>query len=367
MTDNVPMRVAIAAPAHLNPYPVLFHQAVQRADPAMICELWRGGLSWRRLLSARRPHILHLHWLELLYRHYAPWQVRLSLWLNLLLVIGAARLLGIRIVYTVHNVWQHERERQWFYRLANRFVLWLADAVHVHSDAARAELAHSFACRCPVVVIPHGNYVAWYPNDCSTEAARERLGLSPDAFVYLSLGQVRPYKGVEELLQAFAEQTGEDLIMIIAGRVQQPEYGERLRTLAVADPRVRLHLDYVPDDQMQHFMNAASVAVLPYRRTTTSGAAILALSFGLPVIAPALGPFPALLEQGAGILYDPQRPHALTEALQAAPQADLVTLRSAAWATAQRLDWAPIGRQLAALYRQIIRGDRGSPARGLDA
>ena len=354
LAEGVPLRVAIAAPAHLNPYPILFHRAVQQADPTMSCALWSWGLSWRRLLGSQRPHVLHLHWLELIYRHYAPWRMRLPLWIHMLLAIGAARLLGVKIVYTVHNVWQHEAEGQLLYRLANRFVLCLAHAVHVHSEAAREELVRSFGCRQPVVVIPHGNYVTWYPNECTPEVARERLGLPPDGFVYLSLGQVRPYKGVEELLHAFAELAGEELVLMIAGRVQEPEYGERVRALAAGDPRVRLHLDYVPDDEVQYFMNAADVAVLPYRRATTSGAAILALSFGLPVIAPALGPFPALLGQGAGILYDPQQPQALPGALRAARQVDLAAARRAAWEMAHRLDWEPIGQQFAALYRQII-------------
>jgi len=348
------MRVVIAAPAQMNPYPVLFHQAVQQADPALDCALWRWGLSWRRLLRLSRPHVLHLHWLELLYRHDAPWLARLFHWTNTMLVIAAARLLGVRIVYTVHNVWQHEQGGRWLYRLASRFVLRIADVVHVHSEPAREELLRTFHCRGPVVVIPHGNYVTWYANECSRGAARQWLGLPLDAFVYLSLGQVRPYKGVEELLEAFASLAGRESILLIAGRVQPPEYGEQVRARSADDSRVRLHLDYVPDDKVQVFMNGADVAVLPYRRTTTSGAAILALSFGLPAIAPALGPFPPLLGQGAGVLYDPQRPQALVEALRAVRQMDLAAARRAAWETAHRLDWRPIGQEFVGLYRQLV-------------
>jgi len=351
------MRVVIAAPARLNPYPVLLQRAVQQADPTLSCELWRWGLSWRRLLSSRRPHVLHLHWIEILYRHYARWPTRLWLWLNTLMVISVARLLGVKIIYTVHNVWQHQLEGQQLYRLAHGFVLRMAHAVHVHSELAQDELLRSFRCPCPVVVIPHGNYVTWYPNECGREEARRRLGLPLDGFVYLSLGNVRPYKGIEELLRSFAAVEGETLVLVIAGRVPRSEYKERLQALAAGDPRVRLHLDYVPDDEVQFFMNGADVAVLPYRRATTSGAAILALSFGLPVIAPALGPFPSLLGQGAGLLYDPQRPQALTEALRAARQMDLATARQAAWEAARCLDWEPIGQRFVALYRQVMEGN----------
>jgi beta-1,4-mannosyltransferase len=351
--DRCALRVAIAAPARLNPYPALLHRAVVAADPALHCALWRDGLSWRELLGGGRPQVLHLHWLELLYQHYGPTGQRLLLWLNLLLYVTAARLLGTRLVYTVHNVWQHEESGRRLYSIAHRWVLRLASAVHVHDDAAKEQLLEQGRCRAPVVVIPHGNYITWYDRGGSRETARERLGLAADAFVYLSLGQVRAYKGLEGLLEAFSALPGDEIVLIIAGRPSGRELAARLQAQAVADPRLRLHLYYVPDEELQWTMNAADVAVLPYRRSTTSGAAILALSFGLPVIAPALGPFPALLAEGAGFLYDPQRPEALTAALRAAQDADLEACRHAARARAESLDWAPIGQQLARLYRKV--------------
>jgi len=356
--SSVPLRVAIAAPARLNPYPVLLHRAVLAADPALHCALWRDGLSWRQLLGGGRPQVVHLHWLELVYQHYGPAGQRLLLWLNLLCYVAAARLLGTRLVYTVHNVWQHEESGRRLYSIAHRWVLRLADSVHVHDDAAKEQLLEQEHGRAAVVVIPHGNYISWYEQGGSRQAARERLQLAEDAFVYLSMGQVRAYKGLEELLEAFAALPGKEKVLIIAGRPSGRDLAARLEAQAVADPRLQLHLYYVPDEELQWTMNAADVAVLPYRRSTTSGAAILALSFGLPVIAPALGPFPALLTGGAGFLYDPQEPSALTEALRAAQETDLAARRRAARARAESLDWAPIGRQLAALYRQVVSGDR---------
>ena len=87
-----PLRVEIAAPAMLNPYPVLFHRALQQDQRGLDPVLWRTGLSWRTLLGAQRPHIVHLHWLELLFRHHASWPERLLHWCNLLLYATAARL-----------------------------------------------------------------------------------------------------------------------------------------------------------------------------------------------------------------------------------------------------------------------------------
>jgi len=344
------MRVAVVSPVRLNPYATLLTRALQRAAPDAECWL-SSGVSWRQEISRQRPDLLHLHWIELLYFSYATWQMAPRL-ARLLTVLSLARQRGIKIVYTVHNLREHEALRPCLHYLAHRFIFSVADAIHVHDESTRAELLRSYAPRQEVYVAPHGNYVEWYPNDCSREQARSELGLSPETFVYLCLGQVRPYKGLEELLLSFARLEGQDVALLIAGHVHLSEYGARVRDLAARDPRVRLSLDFVPDDQVQHFMNAADVCVLPYREITTSGAAILALSFGAPVVAPAIGTFPALLAGGGGLLYDPQGP--LEGALHAAQGMDLEAARRAAQETAASLDWEGIGRQHLAIYQRIL-------------
>jgi glycosyltransferase involved in cell wall biosynthesis len=335
-----------------NPYATLFTRALRQAAPDVECWL-TSGVSWRREISRQRPDLLHLHWIELLYFSYATWQMAPRL-ARLLLVLSLARLSGIKIVYTVHNLHEHEALRPRLHHLANRFIFAAADAIHVHDESTRAELLRSYGAEQQVYVAPHGNYVQWYPNDCSRQQARTQLGLSPETFVYLCLGQVRPYKGLEELLRAFATLEGENVALLIAGHVHLSEYGDRVRDSAASDPRVRLFLDFVPDDQVQRFMNAADVCVLPYREVTTSGAAILALSFGVPVVAPAIGSFPALLADGAGLLYDPQEEVPLRSALLAAQHMDLAAARRAAQETADSLDWGAIGRQHVAVYRDIL-------------
>ncbi len=104
-------------------------------------------------------------------------------------------------------------------------------------------------------------------------------------------------------------------------------------------------------------MNAADAVVLPYRQITTSGAAMLAWSFGKPVISPAL---PAFLEPMAaapflGLLYDPADPRALAEALRQAAQIDWQAQQATILAWARQFDWPGIGQQMAALYRRVMR------------
>ena len=95
--------------------------------------------------------------------------------------------------------------------------------------------------------------------------------------------------------------------LLIAGRPRGGASTTRLAAAAAADRRIRLPLRFVPDDELQVWLRAADVVVLPFRDILTSGSAILALSFGRPVVAPALGCLPETVPT-AGVLYDPDAP-----------------------------------------------------------
>ena len=144
----------------------------------------------------------------------------------------------------------------------------------------------------------------------------------------------------------------------VAGQSRPPDYQQRLAQLAAADKRVRWHPQFVPDDQIQLWMNAADVVVLPYRRTTTSGAAMLAFSFGKPIIAPALPTFRELMADAPflGELYDPAAPDGLQLALDEARAVDWQSQRQAILDWVQQFDWRTIGRRFADLYEQVLAG-----------
>ncbi len=107
-------------------------------------------------------------------------------------------------------------------------------------------------------------------------------------------------------------------------------------------------------------MNAADAVVLPYRQITTSGAAMLAWSFGKPVIAPALPAFtePMAAAPFLGLLYDPARPDGLAEALRQAIAIDWQSRHQPILAWVRQFDWPSIGQQMAALYQRVLDSDR---------
>ncbi len=251
---------------------------------------------------------------------------------------------GGRLVYTVHNLGQHEGEGGAVEAAAMQRLLTLADGVHVHAEYMADEVQRllarpegfrlksydaSLSSQNPsgpcLAVIPHGHYIDAYPNTVTRADARRALHLPPSLTVnhspftihhsptLLFLGLLRPYKGLEELLPAFRRLSDPNASLLLAGRPRPSDYAARLAAQAADDPRVRWHPHFVPDAEVQLWMNAADAVVLPYRQISTSGAAMLAWSFGKPVIAPAL---PAFVEPMAaapflGLLYDPAEPDGL--------------------------------------------------------
>jgi len=343
--------VALISKIKGNPYVSLLRDGLAQPGLGLQPEVWErftAGWMWQQ---RRRVDVLHVHWLELLFVYPSLWH-SLRRWLSVALGLLIARLHGIRIVYTAHNIWQHEGKRRALVWLGNWLMFRLADAVHVHDDGTAQALQQQWRPRGRVWVIPHGHYVSAYPNACTRQQARERLGLDARTFVYLSLGVVRPYKGIEELLVAFAQLDCPDATLIVAGRVHTPDYAARVRALAERDSRVQLHLGHVPGEELQFFFGACDICVLPYRQVTTSGAALLSFSFGVPVIAPRMGSFVQLVgDRPCGILYQPDDPDGLLGALAQAQRADLAAMRQACAELVSGLDWESIARQHAAMYR----------------
>ena len=336
-------RTAVAAfPMRLagNPYCELLYRHVAACG----VPVEEGGeLSPRWLLTRRHDvRVLHLHWPE---RHWRGPGGRVTarsaaaFAASLLL----ARALGYRLVWTVHNLLPHEPDP------ADRWLRWLlvrcADVV-LQAEAARGALP--LGRRRPRV-IPHGHYVGWYPDTVSDAEARVRLGVGDARRVLLSFGQVRAYKGLGDLLAAFARLPDPGLRLVVAGAPVHAAEGEAVRAAAARDARIVPLLRFVPDDEVAVCFRAADVVVLPYREVCISGAAVLALSFGRPLLVPRRGALGELAAQGCALAYDDAA--ALPRALLDAAHADLAPLAARARAAAAALDWDAIGRAYARIFR----------------
>lgn len=336
-----------------NPYWEKLQEALARLDVTFVTTEDKLYLQWGWLVRHRQNvDVLHLHHLQ----HHYDWRQTKASWQMLLKFVGKlilARLLGYRIVWTMHNVYPHQRLRPLLVgRLAHIAVAQLSSAIIVHCEYARQELAREFFRRRNVHTIPHPSYSGVYPNTTSREQARTHLNLPPHAPVFLFLGAIRPYKGLDQLIAAFRRLT-EDACLVIAGKPWRDDFVAELRGLMGDDERIMLRPSFIPDDDLQHYFNAADVVVLPYARVLSSGSALLALTFGRAVVAPRAGCLTEDVTPDVGVLYDPAHPDDLYRALQHCLKVDLVQMGHNAMQRAHRLTWEQMAEKTVAAYGRI--------------
>jgi glycosyltransferase involved in cell wall biosynthesis len=308
-----------------------------------------------RVALRLRATVVHFHWLHGFALRGG--RVRYFPQIAVLVQVMILRLFGRRIVWTAHNLRNHQGRH-----LAKEFrFTWvmarLAHRIIVHGQIARHAVIQTYRVdERKVVVIPHGHYIDWYPNHVSGPAARARLGLPEASTVVLFFGYVRANKGVPELVRAFCELKLEEMELVVAGKVNKLLQDE-LKDAGAGNTNVHLHPGFVGDEDVQLFMNAADVVVFPYHEILTSGAVLLAMSFRKPCIAVRMGCIPEVLDERGAFLYEPDDPQGLARCLRAVNEAGRDRLHEMGTynrAKAERWDWNSIARATLSVYRNDV-------------
>ena len=235
------------------------------------------------------------------------------------------RLLGKKILITVHNVNAAKRDNQdsTLNRLTLRTQYRLAYHLFVHTERMKQALMTGFRVDAhKITVIPFGiNNFA--PNSAlKPYEARHRLGLQEDERTILFFGRITPYKGLEFLISAFRKlsENGDHYRLLIAGREDRcAEYWSGIKQDAheeIESGRIRMREEYIPEDETEVYFKSADVLVLPYREIYQSGVLFLAHSFGLPVIAANVGSLADDIVEGEnGLICEPESPDDLAKKL----------------------------------------------------
>lgn len=265
-------------------------------------------------------------------------------------------------VAIVHNPTDHDSGRM--RRAAARHVLSRCRGFLCHASSVAEVLTRELPGR-PVAVHP---LPAERPRTTDRDAARAALGLSSDAVALLTFGLIRPYKGIDVLLEAVRRiPATSPIVLLLAGEPWGDE-GRRIRAL-LADPalsdRVRARLEWVPEDEAATWCAAADAAVLPYRSATGSAVAAQMLGYGLPVVATRVGGLVDAVEDGRnGVLVPPGDPRALAAALVRVSDGGLRSrLAAGARAAASQWSWDSYADTLGALVETIVGGGSARPWR----
>jgi glycosyltransferase involved in cell wall biosynthesis len=230
------------------------------------------------------------------------------------------------------------------------------DAVIVHSEHGAGRLRDELGLDGERIrVIPHGAF------DYLTRLEEEQP-LPPELAavegpVVLFFGLLRPYKGLDVLLEAFREVEGAELWIV--GMPRMP-----VEPLREAAARCRATVRFVPrfvtDPEIPAFFRRADLVVLPYREIDQSGVLYTSLAFGKPMVMSAVGGFVEVAEEhGAGRLVPPGDPQALAAALTGLLGDDAERARlagAAAAAAAGPYSWDRVAERTMGLYRELLDG-----------
>jgi glycosyltransferase involved in cell wall biosynthesis len=204
--------------------------------------------------------------------------------------LKVARLKKTKIFWTAHNLRSHERKHPLLEAIAWRVLFSNIDGIICMSDTGKRELFrhHPQTRSIPIFTIPHGHFRGAYPDVVSKNEARAALEIAPDEFVLVFIGLIRPYKGVSKLIHCFVRSQLANAKLLIAGMAND-EMTREIKKAAAHSSNVKLVLKFVNRDDIQKYLRAADLVILPYIEIQNSGSALLALSFDRPILVPARG------------------------------------------------------------------------------
>ena len=227
---------------------------------------------------------------------------------------------GVRILWTAHNLYPHERNKpRGIDYLVRKILIALCAKIFIHGQAPRAILQKEFGIEpSRMVSIHHGHFLDHYPHEVTREQARARLDIPAEARVFGFIGNCRRYKNVTRLVAVF-QQHFPDCWLVIAGKCNEDSYRAEIEAqIRRAPARIIFEPRFIADAELQNFVRATDVVVVPFKDVLTSGSTILALSFGRPVVAPGIGYLLDIIGPDTGMLYDGADDNSLAASMRAA-------------------------------------------------
>lgn len=306
------------------------------------------------LINERKSknYIFHLHWPEPIFagvKNGHEHDVRAMEFIN---NVKNFQSLGGIFIWTIHNRISHDRK---FGAQEIEFLQILSDTangIHIHNEASLPLINEYYSVdprKC--LVVPHGSYEGSYGPAFDKAQSRDMLGLPRDKTLFVFCGQIRPYKGVDELVVAFnAISAGrDDAHLLITGKPMSGFTSAHARLIEESNRNIHVREGFVPDSKLPLIMGAADFVVLPYREILTSGSIMLAATYGKPVITPNLTTLSIVGENGVGLQYAQGEDGALEQALRDALALDADKVQAiglAATSYASSLSWTNISNLL---------------------
>lgn len=254
-----------------------------------------------------KPDWIHFDWIYTLYSINLPSVFK---WFFYLLFKWQIKYLktftNCKLMFTVHNLERHEFYHDRIDALALKCIVQECDIVRFFSADAIEKFKQKYLIENTNAfrVLPEGSYVSYYENKVSPTEARQLLNISEDKKVFLYLGSVRPYKGIEDLVHSFVKYKKDNWLLIISGYPYSMEYTNYIKELVNNQEQIILNFEHIQEDRLQLFFNATNIVVLPFKKIENSGSLILSMGFKKPIIAPSKGAVTTRLKHQKQLLFE---------------------------------------------------------------
>jgi glycosyltransferase involved in cell wall biosynthesis len=199
-----------------------------------------------------------------------------------------------QVIYICHNVTEHESH--FWKKFLTKFALKAGDKFIVHSKIEKKRLS-LFIDSQKIYKTNHPTYNIFKKSILTKKEAKKELNIKFKNTL-LFFGYIRPYKGLKKLLKVLADvvKIKPDIGLIIAGEFweNKEDYLELIDKLKL-NSNVKIFDEYIKNERVQYFFEAADVVVLPYLSATGSGISQIAIAFNKKIIASNVGDFKEIL------------------------------------------------------------------------
>src|SRR4030066_1837034 len=278
------------------------------------------------------------------------------------------KLFGKKIILTAHNIDEKERDgkNNIINKMSLKFLYNNVNGLIVHTEKMKSQLIANFNVQeSKITVIPHGIMDVVPTTTINNIEARNVLGLNMNEKVILFFGNIAPYKGLDDLINALIilNRSNYTVKLIIAGKVKDCKtYWDNIdETIRKNDLRnnLLLKIKHIPDEEIELYFKSADALVLPYKYIFQSGVIFLSYYFGLPVIATDVGSLKEEIDNGInGYLCKPKNPKDIANTIEIYFESDLYTnleknrMKIKQYAD-EKYSWEKIGDMTYGLYKRL--------------
>lgn len=356
--EENPYKILLAK--HLNSLLIQVEQRVWKSSepPFFLSKVFKN-LNFNNI-KKNKFDILHFHTLHPFILPKNPHN-QISSIIKIILFICQSlilKTLGTKLVWTVHE-WSNKVDTK------NNFSQWQGlilgyclDGIITHCDRTKQEVESKCFLnnKSKVFVVPHGNYIKYYENTINSLECRKKLGIPEESTVFLIFGYIYRYKGILETIDCFKKLNQNNITLLIAGKPCEDNLEELIKNSICESTNIFFFPEEIPDNLVQIYLNACNCVIIPYKVFTTSGVALLAMSFGKACIAPSVGFFEDIFNDSVAFLYSSNDVNGLLKAMQEAIEKEnkLSEMGKKNLELATQYNWESVANKTLEIYNNCL-------------